>query len=119
MRASRNSEVAGGARMMNRWPLPDSFRWLLLFLFPLSCTSVPVSAQEGTALLELMAAEMPSNRVTVAMLPLENATGDPALGYWRYAAASVLGPYLGEAKGLRLLPQSSLKYGLAQLGKKT
>ena len=99
--------------------VPNSARWLVLFLFLLPWLRSPISGQEGTVLLDLMLAEMPSNRVTVAMLPLENATGDPALGYWRFAASAVLGPYLGEAKGLRRLPQSSLKYGLAQLGKKT
>ena len=46
--------------------------WLLAFRLPLF-------GQNDTPLLELLEAQLPSNRLTVAMVPLETATGDPAL----------------------------------------
>src|SRR5437879_13592193 len=74
----------------------------LLLLFTLT---VSVFGQETLGVPEITGLGMPSNRVTVAMALLANATKDPALSHWGFAGASVLVPYRSEerrvGKGLR------------------
>jgi tetratricopeptide (TPR) repeat protein/TolB-like protein len=117
VRASATSNlVDGGEQIENRYQSKTGCVMRLLLL-SLVWSSLPLIAQDDNALLALLQARFPSNRITVAMVPLENATGDSSLESRRFAIGSVLGPQLARVKALRLLPQTSLKYGLAQLHK--
>jgi tetratricopeptide (TPR) repeat protein len=91
---------------------------VLLPIFLVFCFAFPSNGQEAGGLLERMRAGLPTNRVTVALATLENATGDTNLDHWRFTASALLAHQLGLAKALRLLPQASLKYGLNQLHKR-
>jgi tetratricopeptide (TPR) repeat protein len=96
---------------------PSALSALLVCLLssPLSGSEPAVPARDEPALLEVLELQLATNRVTVAMVPLENATGDPSLDYWRFAAESLLRPQLAKVQRLRLLPHASIKFGLAQM----
>src|SRR5438270_6266087 len=88
-------------------------RILLLVLL-----SVPAWGRDSSGLLDLIQTTSPSNRMTLALVPLVNATGEPALEHWRYGSQMVIGGPLANVKSMRILPQVSIRYGFAQLHKK-
>lgn len=91
---------------------------MLLSVFVLGGSVSGVLGQETSGLLDLIKSGLPTNRLTIAVVPLENATGASESEHWRVSASTLLVQELGQAKGLRVLPQTSIRYGLNQLHKK-
>jgi tetratricopeptide (TPR) repeat protein len=79
---------------------------LLFVLVAATC----LRAQEPTR-----AASAPSKRLVVAILGLENQTGDPGLAHWRYAAG-LLSSSLGQVRAIRVLSDGAVRYALRQVG---
>ncbi len=57
-------------------------------------------------------------RLTVALLPFEDQTGDPAQSHWRYTVPGLLG-VLSDVKSLKILPEAAANFGLRQVKIKT
>ena len=60
-------------------------------------------------------APAPPKRLRIALLGLENRTGDAELAHWRYARV-LLGGSLHEVKAVRVLPAEAVRYALRQVG---
>jgi uncharacterized protein len=56
-----------------------------------------------------------SQRLTVAVLLLEDKTADQQTAHWRYCVTGMLDGQLSIIKAVRLLPQDSVKYAFKQL----
>ncbi len=57
-----------------------------------------------------------SNRLTVAVLPFEDTTGDPNLAPWRYMVSGLLKNQLADVKSLRIRSEEAVNYGLRKVG---
>jgi TolB-like protein len=78
------------------------FLWL-----PLSVLACTVQAQENAA--------APAKRLVVAVLGLENQTGDPNLAHCRYGA-TLLSRSLGKVRTVRVLSDRAVRYAFRQVG---
>jgi tetratricopeptide (TPR) repeat protein len=57
-----------------------------------------------------------SNRITVAVLPFEDGTGDPNQAHWRYVAAGLLKNQLGDVDAILVSSEGAVRYALRRLG---
>jgi hypothetical protein len=55
-----------------------------------------------------------TQRITVAVYPLANATGDTNLNFWWYALTDCLVAHLSVPKALHVLPDSSIKFAVRE-----
>ena len=59
-----------------------------------------------------------SSRLTVAVLPFEDRTGDAEAGHWSYSLPSLLRRQLAEVKSIRVLTRNATDYGCRQVSVK-
>jgi ankyrin repeat protein/cytochrome c-type biogenesis protein CcmH/NrfG len=80
------------------------------------------SHEDVARVLRLHLAELaslnPDKRLSVAVLPFHDGTGNLEHAHWRYSIPGVLGKSLDEMGSIRVLPRSATRYGFRRLGLK-